>query len=364
MEACELLPLERRLDQIEAELARELPGHMRDFALAYARGEAAPAAPRVLVHAETLAIARAALPHVLLADRGLALLRLAGPLAIEADDRVAAARAVSPTWDALIALAAARGAAAATWLGRGALDALHRLHGVSPVLDDGAGVAPALPPLPPPVPRWFAPDGIALGDREIERVWTALSARHGVTGTVRFERSERARPRTFVVQPRREVVVVVAAQIATPAERFAVLHELGHAIAALALPAGIPRVVDEAAAAYVARAIERPSGGIWYSAAAGAARARRHLLARVLDRTERQIERAIVTRSAIADPPAERPPWALWHDPGAQAAYAAAEILAGELDHDLGARDPGALPDALAALRDAIDRRAVLFDAT
>jgi hypothetical protein len=250
-------------------------------------------------------------------------------------------------------------------LGRGALDALHRLHGVSPVLDDGAAIRPALPP---PVPGWFAPDGIALDDREIERVWAALSARHGVAGAVRFERSGRARPRTFVVQPQREVVVVVAAQIATPAERFAVLHELGHAIAALALPAGIPRVVDEAAAAYVARAIERPNahGGIWYSAAAGAARARRHLLARVLDRTERQVERASVTRSAIADPPAERPPWALWHDPGAQAAYAAAELLADELEHDLdtGARTGDALPEALAALRDVVDRRAVLFDAT
>src|SRR5262249_42024375 len=121
--------------------------------------------------------------------------------------------------------------------------------------------------LPPAVPGWFEPDGIAVDERAIAALWEALRARHGVDGALRFERAAGARPRAFVVEPGREVVPAIPAQVATPAERFAVLHELGHAIAALACPAGIPRVVDEAAAAYVARAIERGDNP-WHSQAA------------------------------------------------------------------------------------------------
>src|SRR5262249_6170436 len=100
----------------------------------------------------------------------------------------------------------------------------------------------------------------------------AIRAHHGVDGAVRFQRTSQARSRTCVGQPRGGVVVVTPAQVATPAERFTVLHELGHVLAALALPAGIPRIVDEAAAAFVARAIER-EGEPWFSAGAAAARA-------------------------------------------------------------------------------------------
>lgn len=356
MEPCDLVSVELRLDRIEAELGSELPPHMRAFARAYARGTELPPAPDVLHHATTLATARAALAHPVLADRGLALLRLVVPLAIEADPSVAAARAAQPTWDALAALARARHAVATARFGHGAIEILHRLHGIPLDAVDANPVAIAPPALPPPIAGWAEPDGITLDNTAISQAWDAIRARHGVTGAVRFERTDSARARTFVVQPRGEVIVVIPAQIATPADRFAVLHELGHVLAALAMPAGIPRVVDEAAAAYLARAIEREGDAesAWYSAAAGPARVRRGILARALDQIERYLEHA---PPALTDRPAERPPWALWHDPGAQAAYVAAESMADAIEHAVGlAPAPGALAEALAAQREQIDR--------
>jgi hypothetical protein len=399
MEACELLTIELRLDRIEAELARELPPHLRSFAHAHAHRLAPPPAPGVLLRATTLATARAALAHPVLADRGLALLRLAAPIAIESDPGVRTARAAPPSWPALSALAAARDAAASLHFGRGAIELVHLLHGsavdlgdlraasavdlggprgVAPVVTgealparrspDGDGSrAPGSPPqaqrtgeaaggrdhaaLPPPVAGWFAPDDIGVDDAAIARAWDAICARHGIDGALRFERAAGARPRTFVVEPRREVIIALPARIATPAERFAVLHELGHAVAAFSLPAGLPRVVDEAVAAYTARAIERDADP-WYSPLATAARSRRCALAERLD----QIERAL---PAIPDPAArlaEHPPAALWHDPGAQAAYVAAEALADALDGVLGPwPSPGALATRTATWCEAIE---------
>jgi len=347
MEVCELVSVELRLDRIEAEIARELPPHMRTFARAYARGTALPPAPDVLHRAPTLATARAALAHPVLADRGLALLRLVVPLAIESDPGVVAARDAPPSWDALAALAAARDAAATARFSRRAIEVVHELNGVPEEADP-------VPALPPPVAGWSEPDGIALDVPAISHAWDAIRARHGVDGAVRFERSAGARPRTFVVQPHGEVVVVVPADLTTPAARFAVLHELGHVLAGFAMSAGIPRIVDEAAAAYVARAIER-EGDPWFSPAAADARVRRAALARVLDRVERALP-------AIAERPAERPPWALWHDFGAQAAYASAEAMADTIERKIGpAPAPGALAAALCAQRDAIDRLGASF---
>jgi hypothetical protein len=359
MHACDLVSVELRLDRIEAELAAELPPHMRSFAQAYARGAAPPPAPEVLLRPSSVATARAALAHPLLADRGLALLRLTAPLAIEADPQVAAARAATPSWDALAALAAARDAAAVARFGRRAIDVLHRLHG-------SAGPASAAPPvLPAPLPGWFAPDRAAPDPRSdaIALRWQAIGRDHAATGTVRFERGAGVRPRAFAVAPGREVIVVIPAEIAAPADRFAALHELGHAFAALALPAGIPRAVDEAAAAYIARAIERDADP-WHSPLAGPARARRTALAEWLDRIERALPEIGAEQSIDrptdrpTDRPINRPPWALWHDPGAQAAYVAAEALADQIAQAIGtAPAPGQLAAQLAALRDAIDRR-------
>lgn len=203
--------------------------------------------------------------------------------------------------------------------------------------------------LPPRVAGWSEPDGVVVDLQAVSHAWDAIRARHGVDGAVRFERSATARPRTFVVQPHGEVVVVIPAQVTTPAQRFTVLHELGHVLAALALSAGIPRLVDEGAAAYVARTIERESDP-WFSPLAAAARGRRAALARVLDAIERALP-------AIGERPAELPPWALWHDPGAQTAYVAAEEVADAIEHVVGPSPaPGAVAAALTAQRDAIDR--------
>jgi len=140
----------------------------------------------------------------------------------------------------------------------------------------------------------------------------------------------------------------------TQAARFAVLHELGHAAAALALPGGIPRAVDEAAAAYVARLAEPPSWlpTKWASPLAVAARARRAAIAMTLDAIERALPDA-------SEPTGDTPPWALWHDPGAQAAYVAAEHIAERMRAELGGNPPrGQFARALAAEWARIDPRA------
>jgi hypothetical protein len=269
-------------------------------------------------------------------------LRFAPPIAIEDDPRVAAAHAAPPTWDALADLAAARDAAAHDRFGRRAIDVLHRLH--------GAGDAALDEPLPPAVPGWTTPDGIFI-DVVLAAAWAELEEladRHGVSGDAQIVRADGVRPRTFVVEPQRAVIIVVPDPLVAPADRFAVLHEFGHALAALISPAGIPRVLDEAVAALVARDLEHPEHP-WHAATATAARMRRRALAAALDRCERALP--------TLDPPpriAERPPWALWHDPGAQAAYVAAESLADRLAAQLAT---GSLATAIAAERAAIDRR-------
>jgi len=338
--ACDLLTAEVALDRIEAELAAELPPHMRAFARAHAEGQPLPPAPPAMAHPGTLASARVALAYPLLADRALALVRLLAPLALENDAEVAAARAAPPSWDGLARLAAARDRVARARFGVGAIELLHRLHG---------SLGPASPEhaaLPEPVPGWREPDGVVLGRVDVSRAWDVLRRCHGITGAVRFHTSATARPRTFVVTPRAEAAVAMPEHITTPAERFAVAHELGHVLAAFVLADGIPRVVDEAAAAYIAR-IALEGDGPWRNPLAGAARERRLAYARALDRVERGL-------------PGPRPaavPWSLWHDPGAQAAYAGAEAIADRLVEKLGLTPaPGALAEALAAERAHVDR--------
>ena len=157
-------------------------------------------------------------------------------------------------------------------------------------------------------------------------MWAAIAQRLGVTGRVKLMRGD-ARPRTFVIEPQRDVIVVMPQQIDTPATRFQALHELGHAAAALVSPAGLPRSLDAAAAAYVARWCEPGTWGPapWPSPLSVPARQRRLAIAHQLD----AIERAL-----FSEPPPWQPPWALWHDPGAQAAYIEAEKLADRLTDD------------------------------
>ncbi|MGE0545448.1 MAG: hypothetical protein AB7O24_09905 [Kofleriaceae bacterium] len=343
---CHLLDAELALDRLEAELVAQLPPHIRAFAQAHAAGRAPPAAPEIAWRSRTLAIAQQALAHPVLADRALAILRVALPLAIEQAPEVIVAGAAPATWEALGDLAAARDHAARARAGIGFVELMHRLH--------GARRADAADPEPrPPVDGW---------DRAVEP-WThddvhavidELSARHGIATReiVTIIGSPAARPRAFVAS-RTSMVIVVPQLIATPAARFAVLHELGHVLASAALGPGLPRVLDEAAAAYVARLMEDPTEP-WFEPTAAAARERRTALAAQLD----AIERALPT---VTTRPVARPPWALWHDPGAQRAYVAAELLAEELWRELGAvPSPGTLTGALARARVRIDQATVI----
>jgi len=342
---CTLLQAEMALDLLEAELAAELPAHMRAFARAHAAGRPPPPAPLLARLPSSLKTARNALAHELLADRGVALLRLLAPLVI--DVAVPAAR----SWETYRAFAAAREASARRLFARGAIELVHALHGGEP------GEVAAIPPH---VAGW-QDAGAPVDDAAILDVWQAIASRHGIAGNVRIDRGGAAVvPRTFVVEPRTEVIVVVPAAIETPRARTQVLHELGHAAAALVLPAGIPRAVDEAAASYIARLAEPGSWlpARWTCEQAPAARARRRAIASVLDAIERAP--ADLDRVLAAQRPGvlTAPPVALWDDPGAQASYVAAETIADRLAHDLGQNPPrGQLARALAAEHDRVTWR-------
>ncbi len=333
------------LELLENELAAEMPSHMRAFARAHAEGRTPPSAPIVARLASTLETALEACTSDTLADRGLSLLRLAAPLAIEDDPAVAAARAQPPSWQGLTVLARARDEAARARFGMSAIDLLHRLHGTPE--PPGEHDAPG-----PPIDGWQE-SGPALDASTITDTWQAIATRLGLSGSVRVDRTPQGRPRTFVIEPRVEVIVIVPKVIDTPATRFAVLHELGHAAAALAMSAGIPRVVDEAAASFVARLAEPPSWlpPRWSTELAAVARRRRIAIAAMLDDVERMLPE-------LPQVPGTTPPWALWHDPGAQAAYVAAEVIAERMRQDLGPNPPrGQFARALIAERDRIDQR-------
>lgn len=330
--ACDLLTAELALDRLEAELATELTAHVRAFA---ASPTTPPRAPEVLRRLRSLVVARQALAHPLLADRALALVRLIAPIAIDDDPRVVAVKAVAPTWAAYDRLAATRDVVARERFALSFVALVHRLHGAPDLTGDA--------PWPDPIAGWHEPDGVTVS---VTDAWQAIAAHHAVPPAVAAGVSitprDDARPRAFVVEPRREVVVVVPRELRTPADRFAALHELGHALVAM-LVGLVPRVVDEAVASHVARLLEGEPPGVsglagWTSPLAAAARTRRVALARALD----AIERGAGTRATDA------PPWALWHDPGAQATYVAAEALADRLTADL--------TRELVAARNEIDR--------
>jgi hypothetical protein len=338
------LEMEMALDGLEAELAAELPAHVRAFAHAHAAGEPAPPAPPAARRVSSVALAYGALAQPALAARGLALLRLAAPTIVENNSGVTRARAEERAWPGLTALTAARDAASRARFGLGCIALMHTLHGAG-----GGRGKPASGPHEPPA-GWKAPDR-TIGPDEIDEVWHELARRYGAVGRLELVASETARPRAFVVEPGREVIAVVPARVETPGARFAVLHELGHALAGLVVAAPLPRAIDEAAASYAARAMEAPDHP-WHSALAAEARARRTALATMLDEIERGTRK----------PAAAKPPWALWHDPGAQASYVRAEQIAdawaGEtlpLSHRI-ARDAEAIahatvPEILKSLR-------------
>jgi hypothetical protein len=335
------------LELLEQELASELPGHMRAFARAHAEGRSPPPAPLIARLASSLDTVLAALPDERVADRALALLRLLVPMAIESDPAVAAVRGHDPTWDGLSALADARNSVCRDRFAMTAITLMHRLHGTP---DAAVEIEAPGPPIEGWMDRGQAIDTVALDD-----VWHAIAARFALTGSVRIDRSATASPRTFVIEPQREVIVVVPMVIDSPYACYTVLHELGHAAIALVQPPGIPRVLDEAAASYIARLGEPPSRlpPRWVSDLAVDARLRRFALAAMLDDVERSLP-------DVPRLPGRVPPPALWNDPGAQASYVAAEAIAERLRKDLGTNPPrGQFARALAAERGRIDDRPV-----
>lgn len=313
--ACDLLEAELALDRIEAEVATELPAHVRSFAAAHVTDTPPPPMPPALLRASTVTTIRQAMTHTLLEDRARRLARLVFPATIDNDARVAKVRSRStPSWADYFELAAMRDAAARERFDTPFIALMHELHGTSPAIAATGGAWPAR------IDGWHA-RGARTSNSEAEAMWRALAAPYRLPGTQVTLRGEGARPRTFLVIPKREVMVVLPATIDTPAARFSVLHEFGHALVGL-LVGEVPRVLDEAVAAFVARRMEQP-GSPWFDALAAFARARRVEVARALDAIERGI-------SALR--PTERPPWALWHDPGAQAAYVEAEVIADTID--------------------------------
>lgn len=315
--------LELELDRLEAELAAELPGHIRALAEAYAAASAPPFAPRGLRMRSSRVLAMRALGVPALASRALAVLRLVTPTAIEDDLAVAAARATQPTWTAYAALSTARDAASSTEFQRDHLAWMQWLHGAG-------GLVPTIVDWPAELAGWHAPSS-PLSVADVERVWCQLAARHGVRGTCRIVQAP-VRPRAFVVEPGREAIAVIG-PLATPALRFAALHELGHVLAALLSPAALPRMLDEAAASYVARLLEHEGAldARWFTPLATPAR----------DPVRSTMVLALHGYEAGLRPRIERPPWGLWHDPGAQAAYVVAERFADHWWNRLGAA-PGA----------------------
>ena len=335
---CDVLDVELALDLLEAELAAELPAHMRAFARAHAEGRPPPA--RAAGRAARVDAARpraTRCAHDVLADRGLALLRLVAPLVIEDDPAVVAARARRAELGRARRARArramrprARGSAC------GAIELMHRLHGVGArrADDDAPGAGD----------RGLAGRASRAIDRAaIDDAWQRDrgAARRRPARCAIDRAARRSRPRDVRVEPRRRGDRRRARRRSTRRPRGSRCSTSSATPPRRSrCPPGMPRVVDEAAASYVARLAEPPSWlpPRWESELAAAARA-----------PARRDRGACSTRSSARcpssrePPPAATPPWALWHDPGAQAAYVAAEAIA-----DAPARRPRAEPAARA----------------
>lgn len=350
------LDAELAIDRLEARLATELPAHIAASAQAYAGGGSGPGALDV-THREVAAVLAARSVDAL-RPRGTRLLRVIAPIVIDAAPRVIAARSLERTWASWRVLAAAREAHARLRFGVSHRSLAHALAGVSttPVVP-GEAVSGSEhgPPrdLLAPIAEWTREqtgDG-PLPDDAVRAAWNDL-ARGDTLGSLSIHRSESAHPRTFVVERGARAVIILPTRIDTPAARFAVLHELGHALlwlSPISRDHEWPRAIDEAAASYVARALEggrANDDGVsitgWHAPHAMAARKRRLAIARVLHAIEIGGEPGDI----------ERPPWALWNDPFAQAAYVEAERIADAMPAGLRGR---ALAEHLAPLAAAVD---------
>ncbi|MFN0245685.1 MAG: hypothetical protein ACKV2T_02180 [Kofleriaceae bacterium] len=376
------LDAEIALDRLEARLAAELPVHLAATASAYAAGLSAPAAIAITPReVEAVRVARTFAEHH---ARATQLLRVIAPVVIDSAPRVIGALARDRTWAHWRALAAARDEQARRWFGMPHRALVHALAGVPPAAQAadsshsvvtakgapaafefadvvGATSAEFTVPeadeaaasrygVPAPIDGWNHASGCDGGDdKAVLALWNALRGGDAL-GTLSVVRSSTAHPRTFVVERGVRAIIVVPAALDRPAAQFAVLHELGHALLWLA-PASRahewPRAIDEAAASYVGRVMESPAEtrfAAWSSPLARDARARRLVIAHVLDSIE-----------AGGDPSGiDHPPWALWNDPHAQAAYIEAERIADSIPAGLRG---AALAAHVAVHANAIDSR-------
>lgn len=351
---------ELALDRFEAHLARDLPPFDAAAAHAYATATLTHATPPMIAPAD-LALVRSAWRVAELRVRATQLVRIVVPLVVESDATVARLREASPTWEGMRALAAARSAVTMRHFHLPAL--LRALADVlSPplprMLDHGPR-APRAADIPPHPATWRDADGLTIDDAAVHALWSSLAT--PATGSLEILRTARAHPRTFVVERGVRAIIVVPETIASPAHRFSLLHELGHAWLWLHPSARTrewPRAIDEACASYFGRMLERPAAlpAGWAHPAANSARHRRTSLALLLDHLETT---AIANPAALADDPGvpATPPWALWHDPAAQTAYVSAESIADTIP-------AGTTGDALAAyladLADETDARLML----
>jgi hypothetical protein len=323
------LELEMDLDRLEAELAGEEP--LRWTA------------------ARRISVARAIEVPGLRA-RALRGLQRWAPDWIDQAPVVAAARLAPASWTAYRKLRAVQDVLAEQLFGASpdatsgsptgaALDAtwidVMRWHGGVP-----AGELPAPSAIPAMAPAWIV-GSLALPWRAwidaFERsVLPALVAAAPVAwfgGPRAIEIGFSAeRPRTRVAGGR--LSIGLRDERDMPRAWFQLLHELGHAVAAVLAPAGgTPRAVDEAVASWLARHLEEPGSvpalpqHAYAPALHGDERARREAVAIALAHLETHAH-----GGDEREPPAAASgaglPWALWHDGGAQPSYLHAERIA------------------------------------
>ncbi|MBP6632928.1 MAG: hypothetical protein KA297_26145 [Kofleriaceae bacterium] len=331
--------LDLALTRIDGVVPRELGQHLEAAARAHADDRPPPPPPSSLLTVSTWRTARAASrlradsPEArALAQRGRDLAAQAARAWIDQDPAVAALVRATPSWDGLTALAAARTAAAIRAGERGFLDLVHELDGSAAAAPQGDqdGVA-ALPPAPE---GWRA---AGLAEPTTPRVLAAWQALAAGLPPPRVWWSSSARPSRCYPCPAGPIVVLAAsngARAGTPGRWATVLHELGHAWAAMTSP-GCDRTDDEAMAMWwsdrladpaLSTVLATPDPEALAALAMTRPRRRRALAAQLVG-----FEAALYAGARPGPPPAlasRAPPWALWFEGGAQAAYHEAEVRA------------------------------------
>lgn len=317
----EELTLELALDELEAALADEQP--------------AAWERPRRQL------VARAAATKGL-RRRTLQLLQAHAIAWIDQTAIVLASRLAAPSWAAYARLRAAQEVAASQAFEADWAHVMRWAMGVP------AAELPPPAPIRPPALRWTDErrDGGPGGRSELpwQRAVAALAA-HAQPLLRPYQLDLRfapAHPRTRVSwrpgsggQPTAHLEITLRDDRDTPRAWFQLLHELGHALAAMICPGvWLPRAVDEAAAAWLSRHLEEPGSfptlpaHAYDAALHGGERARRHAVAVALAHLEAHPAEARESGEPAGAAAQAQLPWALWHDAGAQPAYLYAETLA------------------------------------